>query len=445
MTMPDVSGLPENIDDSYIDDASNPGRKAHQQAHDLIHKAVKALLPRAEASATYVPRLENSDGTTTGPSVGLDLRRAGSGTGSDNKATIFNLEVTADTISQQTGEGGATGSKVNGLNVIHQFGGATAKGGRHAIEGNLLHFDGATATDNADRNYVGVVGQFIGIVNDRGTSIADYKGAAFGGNFYAELRNDATFWGNLTGAEFNTYIGSGATERVAYASGIQIASKHEKRGFLYDCGIGISGVSAAHLGFKDAILIGNMNGGAALAADSNVMRIINIATLTNGLDWRSTTFSGSILKTSTVDLKTSSLALNGLNLTAGATNHNIEVGRADGTASTPYMDWHSGATAVDYDVRLIATGGTGVAGQGTFSVQCGTFSIPNTNLIDAANITVGSTTGTRIGTATTQKLGFYNKTPVTQRTVTAAATDAATTMSLANSLRTALVDLGLVA
>lgn len=35
---------------------------------------------------------------------------------------------------------------------------------------------------------------------------------------------------------------------------------------------------------------------------------------------------------------------------------------------------------------------------------------------DGKNIIVDSTTGTKIGTATTQKLGFYNATPVTQRT-----------------------------
>lgn len=33
---------------------------------------------------------------------------------------------------------------------------------------------------------------------------------------------------------------------------------------------------------------------------------------------------------------------------------------------------------------------------------------------DAKNVIVGSTTGTKIGTATTQKIGFWNKTPVVQ-------------------------------
>jgi len=41
----------------------------------------------------------------------------------------------------------------------------------------------------------------------------------------------------------------------------------------------------------------------------------------------------------------------------------------------------------------------------------------NSNLTvgDGYNIILGSTTGTKIGTATTQKLGFFNATPVVQR------------------------------
>lgn len=43
-------------------------------------------------------------------------------------------------------------------------------------------------------------------------------------------------------------------------------------------------------------------------------------------------------------------------------------------------------------------------------------------LADAANIVVGTTTGTKIGTATTQKLGFYNAAPVVQQATTGTTT-----------------------
>ena len=51
-------------------------------------------------------------------------------------------------------------------------------------------------------------------------------------------------------------------------------------------------------------------------------------------------------------------------LSGSATHDSFEIGRTDGVASTPYLDFHSGATAVDYDCRLIASGGNGTAGNG---------------------------------------------------------------------------------
>jgi hypothetical protein len=67
------------------------------------------------------------------------------------------------------------------------------------------------------------------------------------------------------------------------------------------------------------------------------------------------------------------------------------------------------------------------------------------HLADAGNITVGTTTGTKIGTATTQKMGFYNATPVAQPTAVADATDAATAISQLNALLAHMRTLGLIA
>lgn len=55
-----------------------------------------------------------------------------------------------------------------------------------------------------------------------------------------------------------------------------------------------------------------------------------------------------------------------------------------------------------------------------------------TTIADAQNIVVGSTTGTKIGTATTQKLGFFNATPIVQLPNT-------------TDLRQGLIDLGFLA
>jgi hypothetical protein len=67
------------------------------------------------------------------------------------------------------------------------------------------------------------------------------------------------------------------------------------------------------------------------------------------------------------------------------------------------------------------------------------------HLADAGDITVGTTTGTKIGTATTQKLGFYNATPVVQPAAVADATDAATVITQLNDLLAKLRTLGIIA
>jgi hypothetical protein len=67
------------------------------------------------------------------------------------------------------------------------------------------------------------------------------------------------------------------------------------------------------------------------------------------------------------------------------------------------------------------------------------------HLADAGHITVGTGTGTKIGTATTQKIGFYNATPVVQPTAVADATDAATVITQLNALLAKLRTLGIIA
>jgi len=66
-------------------------------------------------------------------------------------------------------------------------------------------------------------------------------------------------------------------------------------------------------------------------------------------------------------------------------------------------------------------------------------------IADALNVSVGTTTGTKIGTATTQKLGFYNATPVVQPAAVADATDAASVITQLNLLLARMRDLGLIA
>jgi hypothetical protein len=66
------------------------------------------------------------------------------------------------------------------------------------------------------------------------------------------------------------------------------------------------------------------------------------------------------------------------------TNNGVELGRIDGVASSTYIDFHSGSSVTDFDVRIRSVGGNGTNAGGTFEVQSsnllltgGRLSVPN--------------------------------------------------------------------
>ena len=64
----------------------------------------------------------------------------------------------------------------------------------------------------------------------------------------------------------------------------------------------------------------------------------------------------------------------------------------------------------------------------------------------AANqLSNGTPDGTVLGQSASDKIAFFGATTVVQQATAAAGTDAATTQTLANQLRTSLTNLGLIA
>lgn len=85
----------------------------------------------------------------------------------------------------------------------------------------------------------------------------------------------------------------------------------------------------------------------------------------------------------------------------GAGDCGFELGRIDGTASTPYIDFHSGATATDYDARLIMTsGGSGVDGGGSLTL----IHLGGTGIVDAEQFITLTSAYTLTSQTAAQKL-----------------------------------------
>lgn len=86
----------------------------------------------------------------------------------------------------------------------------------------------------------------------------------------------------------------------------------------------------------------------------------------------------------------------GSTLTINGVSQGIELGA--NASNTPFVDFHSGSVVTDYDVRLIASGGTGANGGGTLTIGAG-------NVINNGDMTVSgaltlSAGGTITGTTT---------------------------------------------
>lgn len=75
----------------------------------------------------------------------------------------------------------------------------------------------------------------------------------------------------------------------------------------------------------------------------------------------------------------------------------------------------------------------------------GVGSFTGVTLADASNVVLNTTTGSKIGTGATQKLGFWNATPVVQQAAVADATDAASVITQLNDLLAKLRTIGIIA
>jgi hypothetical protein len=242
---------------------------------------------------------------------------------------------------------GVVAGKVDALNVLMYVGGANAKGGRHGIESTLI-LNQATSPTNFDRNYVGIQGVAVAYVSDNGTAPSP-QGAVFGFSALGVLATAATNYLNLTGGEVN--VGARTGTSVSYKSGLQICAMPDDavKGSVYDVLLSLSNQSGA-IGWDYGLMFSAANGAHPVSTTGTLIGTNGAATVAKGVDFSSYTITGSSFKATNIDINSTG----------------IEIG-ALGTSNTPIIDFHSSANNVDYDARIIASGGSATIGQGSLT------------------------------------------------------------------------------
>ena len=293
-------------------------------------------------------------GTDSALARGIDIELHGNtGTATNSTLALNRIVIEDDDIDASPD---ANGTKVDGLLVLHNFGGPLAAGGRHAIEGVLLQ-NAVTAAVSPDRFYVGVAGLAQTTTGDGGTG-GTGLGAYFGGNFVAN--NLGGKWiANMSGIEINTTTTDNGGDEINYHSGIQIVSGHKKRGYTIDAAIAISNKSASTTTWANGIRFGSMNGSNPLGIDSKMIVCTADTTIADALVLPECT--GQIIDSGDV-------SLTNVSLTLASVNSFIEIGSQSAVGSSRFEMYSSG-NPNDYDARIICQGGNATAGNGSISIE----------------------------------------------------------------------------
>lgn len=84
-----------------------------------------------------------------------------------------------------------------------------------------------------------------------------------------------------------------------------------------------------------------------------------------------------------------SLTANAQGITVSGANQGVELG-AKASANTPFVDFNSSGNSNDYDVRMIASGGTASSGNGTLNIAAASLTRNGQTVWDNANDGPGS-------------------------------------------------------
>lgn len=284
---------------------------------------------------------------------GSEIYESLTGIGASNTLMLNRFYIRDDRLDAVND--GNAGTKVDGVIFQHNFGGDGCRGGRHAIEAMLIQ-RAPTETDNTDRNYVGAVSYCQSLSGDGGV-LGTLRGSYFAHNFYASLVN-SMYTDHVNGCESNVLIDANSSAR--YRAGYTSVSAGVKQGDVIDTAYAIGALGVTGAQWKYGMFAGVQNGrqplsGAYMRDETNV----------------STLISAAVAKSFLYNTDDGRMRISLADSAYYTDNYTIRLGGIAGTANTPLLQFHCGATDIGlYAGRILAAGGVPtIAGNGVCRIE----------------------------------------------------------------------------
>lgn len=255
----------------------------------------------------------------------------------------------------------------NGLRCDLLADGSNNTGGRQALFGSF-QMNQATSPSNTNRNYVGVTGFGSAYSSDNGTglTVETAKGGLFGMSAAAYLESGAVNWLGLSGIEANVFSKPGSS--YAYASGASLVSGLDHSAAIVDAACWIGAQSG--VGWRYGVLFTNRNGVDPVSSYTTLLgsqwTTGGARQVANGVDLRGFTFSDAAFAAPNFKVDVSG------NVQITGVSSQVELGSKT-TAGNALIDFNSSGNGNDYDVRLIAGGGSTTNGRGRLTANLESF------------------------------------------------------------------------
>lgn len=339
-----------------------------------------------------------------------------------------------DVVTIPTGQLNVTGSSSYGVFVNGGNTTANIRGNNTAVNGVGVQ-GSCSATTGTN---VGVYGISSGVGATTNIGVrADASGAT---NNYA-IRVTAGDIKFSQATQNMTLNGATSSDKLNFTNGTNDALTIEGAGRVYSYGRGfVTSNTAFGKCFSNTTPTGTNNTAFGNSAMANLTSGgSNTAVGSSALSSLSSGYSNMALGYKALQYIATSNSNVGIGTDAGKF---INAGTNNTGTSTSIFIGFDARPAGATDVNTIVIGSS-ARGNGSNSTTIGTTSTTenyiygNFNITDADDIVIGTTTGTKIGTATSQKIGFWNATPIIQPTTgVAAATFAANTSGIADDTAT---------